>query len=194
MKPRGNAPVAPDEAPPASFADRRQWARELAHKHGDALFNYACHLTADRERARDAVQETFLRLLREPPEKLAGREAPWLFHVCRTRVLDLARKDKPMQQNDFQDPAHLRVVHEEGEPAPPAPSPALAAETADSARQALDLLARLPPNQREVVRLRFQNGLSYKEIAEVTDFSVSNVGFLLHTALKTLREQMQRAL
>jgi RNA polymerase sigma-70 factor (ECF subfamily) len=48
----------------------------------------------------------------------------------------------------------------------------------------------LPVNQREVVRLKFQNQLSYEEIAAVTSLSVSNVGFLLHTALKTLRLRM----
>jgi RNA polymerase sigma-70 factor (ECF subfamily) len=45
----------------------------------------------------------------------------------------------------------------------------------------------LPENQREVVRLKFQNGMSYKEIATVTELTVSNVGFLIHTALATLR-------
>ena len=40
---------------------------------------------------------------------------------------------------------------------------------------------------QEVVRLKFQNGMSYKEIADVTALSVSNVGFLLHTAINRLR-------
>ena len=45
----------------------------------------------------------------------------------------------------------------------------------------------LPPNQREVIRLKFQNDLSYREIAEVTQLTETNVGFLLHTGLKKLR-------
>ena len=55
-----------------------------------------------------------------------------------------------------------------------------------------ELLADLPLNQREVVRLKFQNQLSYQEIAAVTSLSVGNVGFLLHTALKTLRSRLDR--
>ena len=51
----------------------------------------------------------------------------------------------------------------------------------------------LPNNQQEVVRLKFQNGMSYKEIAAVTELSVSNVGFLLHTALDTLRTRIAAA-
>ena len=48
----------------------------------------------------------------------------------------------------------------------------------------------MPANQQEVVHLKFQSGLSYREISDVTGLSVSNVGFLLHTALARLREQV----
>jgi RNA polymerase sigma-70 factor (ECF subfamily) len=54
----------------------------------------------------------------------------------------------------------------------------------------LRLIGRLPHNQQEVVRLKFQNGFSYQEISRITDLSVTNVGFILHTAIKALRQQM----
>jgi RNA polymerase sigma-70 factor (ECF subfamily) len=57
----------------------------------------------------------------------------------------------------------------------------------------LRLLDELPDNQREVIRLKFQNDLSYKEIADVTQLSVTNVGFLLHTGLKKLRALVEAA-
>lgn len=71
------------------------------------------------------------------------------------------------------------------------PSPAAQVEGRDNTRRALRLVNGLPANQQEVIRLKFQNGLSYKEISGITRLSVSNVGFLIHTALKTLRRQMQ---
>ena len=49
----------------------------------------------------------------------------------------------------------------------------------------------LPDNQQEVIRLKFQNDLSYREISEITGLSVSNVGFLLHVGIKRLREIMK---
>ena len=52
------------------------------------------------------------------------------------------------------------------------------------------MLDRLPKNQREVVYLKFQCDLSYKEISEVTALSLGNVGLLLHTALRTIRKQV----
>ena len=73
-----------------------------------------------------------------------------------------------------------------------APSPACEAERRDTHRRVLEALALLPRNQQEVVRLKFQNGLSYEEISRVTQLTVTHVGFLIHTALKKLRLQMQQ--
>ena len=63
-------------------------------------------------------------------------------------------------------------------------------EGAETAGTALRILATLPPNQQEVIRLRFQDGLRYREIAAVTQLSLSNVGYLIHTAIKTIRERL----
>lgn len=63
-------------------------------------------------------------------------------------------------------------------------------ELHETSSQLLLLLERLPTNQQEVIRLKFQGGLKYREIAEVTGLSVSNVGVLLHTGLKRLRVLM----
>ena len=68
-----------------------------------------------------------------------------------------------------------------------APDPQAQTEQQDNYKQLLQLVRTLPDNQQEVVRLKFQNGMSYKEIADVTALSVSNVGFLLHTAMDRLR-------
>ena len=59
-----------------------------------------------------------------------------------------------------------------------------------TAGQIFRMLDRLPKNQREVVYLKFQCDLSYKEISEITKLSVTNVGFLMHTALTKLRKEL----
>ena len=75
-------------------------------------------------------------------------------------------------------------------PADPATDPADAAEREDSVSLVLRRLADLPPVQQEVIRLKFQHGLSYREIGEVLNLTVTNVGFLIHTGLKTLRQRL----
>ncbi len=62
-------------------------------------------------------------------------------------------------------------------------------EQAENVSQATKLLGQLPENQQEVIRLKMQDGLSYREIAEITGLSISNVGFLLHKGIRTIREQ-----
>jgi DNA-directed RNA polymerase specialized sigma24 family protein len=50
----------------------------------------------------------------------------------------------------------------------------------------------LPDNQREVLYLKFQCDLSYKEISNITQLSVTNVGFLIHTGVKSVREKIKK--
>ena len=151
------------------------------------LVRYACSVLNDLEGARDVVQETFIRLVRQqqaddavPFEGEKHLEA-WLFTVCRHRAVDYQRKHSRIIPMTIQD--EDRAAEEL--------SPAARLEQTDSAAAALRLLDRLSPNQREVIRLKFQNDLSYKEIAAVTDLTVTNVGFLIHTGLKKLRALMQ---
>ena len=73
----------------------------------------------------------------------------------------------------------------------PMAGPQDAAALGDSGSKVMRLLDRLPGNQQEVIRLKFQNDLSYREISEITGLSVSNVGFLLHVGIKRLREIMK---
>ena len=64
-------------------------------------------------------------------------------------------------------------------------------ERSEYTAQVFAALGTLPENQQEVIRLKFQHGLSYKEISRVTQLTVTNVGFLIHTALKTIRQRMK---
>ena len=68
--------------------------------------------------------------------------------------------------------------------------PGAALDQDERMSEVLRIMETLPVNQREVLRLKFQCDLSYKEISEVTKLSVTNVGFLLHTAIKKLRKEL----
>lgn len=158
-----------------------QWVREAMDRHEAALLRYARRILGDVERARDVVQETFLRMV----ESRSGdddRLRAWLFAVCRNRALDVRRKERRMHLAN--DPLEAASDARTDGPA----AIAIAHEAAERVRQAL---AELPDNQQEVLRLKFQNGFSYKEIAEITGLSVTNVGFLIHTGVKSLRKQFK---
>ena len=66
-------------------------------------------------------------------------------------------------------------------------SPRAMTDLDERVKQVTACLDKLSANQREVIRLKFQQGMSYKEISEVTGLSSGNVGFLIHTGLKRMR-------
>lgn len=158
---------------------KAQWIAEALARHEQPLLRYALKLLGgDHERARDVVQEAFLNLCEQQRAAVESHLAPWLFRVCRNRAIDLRRKEhrvETMQQEDAADPQ---------------PGPAQLIEQREGASQVIQILASLPESHREAVYLRFQSGLSYKEIAEVTGHSVSNVGVMLHSAVKKIREHL----
>jgi RNA polymerase sigma factor (sigma-70 family) len=153
----------------------------LVARYEGPLIVYAHRILGELSAARDVVQETFLKLCRTPAAEVAGHEAAWLYTVCRRAALDVKRKERRMTLMTDQTAARF---------ASEAPDPAAAAEQADSAGEVMRMLGRLPENQKEAIVLKFGHGLSYKEIAEVTGHSVSNVGFLIHAGIKAMRERM----
>ena len=162
--------------------DKSQWIQDVVARYERPLCQYACRLTGNYESARDAVQDTFLKLWREDILD-DERTAPWLFRVCRNRCIDILRKDKPMQTLTDTHAATL---------AAPVKSPAEEAGLRESASLLLQKLTELPTKQAEVIRLKFQHQMSYREIAAVTALSESNVGYLIHIGIQTLRQQVAR--
>jgi DNA-directed RNA polymerase specialized sigma24 family protein len=186
--------------------------RGLLERYERPLIRYAHSIVGDLESARDVVQDTFIRYARitageeddtikaAPTANTTDAEQPaqaapppldssdtrhveaWLFTVARNRALDYVRK-------------HSRIVPmpamEDRRSEEQGPDEVLASR--DAADWLLKLLDALTPNQREVIRLKFQNDLSYQEIADVTGLSVTNVGFLLHVGLKKLRTILREA-
>ena len=166
-------------------ASQSEWVSSTLQRFEQPLVRYAQRITGDLETAREVVQDTFLRLCRQQQAAIDGHLSQWLFTVCRNRALDVQQKERRMSTT-------LNLDQQSG----PATSlataaPDQAAETRDSAARVLDFLDQLPANQQEVIRLKFQNELSYREIAEVTGLTVSNVGFLLHVGIKQLRKLMK---
>jgi len=155
------------------------WIQDAVQELESPLLRYASSVLKDDERARDVVQDAFLRLCREERAAVDGHLREWLFTVCRHRALDVLRKEGRMTTTSEPDTG-LASPHDD---------PARASETRDDARRVLALLETIPDKQREAIRLKFQGGLSYAQIARVTDCSVGYVGFLIHTGLQALRDK-----
>jgi RNA polymerase sigma factor (sigma-70 family) len=149
------------------------------------LIQFATRITGDRERARDIVQETFIQFERRGPVTQNGEPATWLFTVCRNGALNVCRKEKRLT---FLDEALI-----EKQEAKHQPMPFDRLEHDEASGFLIRILATLPPRQQEVLQLKFQNDLSYQQIAEIIQTNANNVGVLIHTALKTLRQKYTAA-
>ena len=162
--------------------DPTAFVRTAVERHQAPLLRYAARiLHGDADRAQDVVQDTFVRLMSQPVAAVEGHLAEWLFTVCRNRALDVLRKEGRM--SFFAEGQAERITAAE-------PRPGTSLERAEAHAAVLRLMDQLPPNQQEVVRLKFQNNFSYQEISRITSLSVGNVGFLLHTAMARLPKEM----
>ena len=158
------------------------WVPSVMADYEKPLTRYAAHITGDIEQAREVVQDTFLKLCHQKPAQIHGHLAQWLYTVCRNRALDVLRKERRMTGISN---AQLQMQAHSG------PEVSTTMEKEEQLADVLDILGTLPANQQEVIRLKFQADLSYLEISQVTSLSVSNVGFLIHTGIKTIREKVQ---
>lgn len=164
-------------------SDRRvEWVRAAVANYERPLTQYATHLLAgDVERARDLVQEAFLRLCDQEQESVQDHVVEWLYTVCRNLAIDVKRKERRMRLITDEQQDSFAATYE---------SPTEAAERVDAAGRVSEVIQTLPPRQQEIVRLKFQHGMSYKEIGKVMNLTATNVGFILHTAIKSLREHL----
>jgi RNA polymerase sigma factor (sigma-70 family) len=177
--PPGSRPH-PAHGPDKHMAESREQVIEQAMAdYESSLIGYAVTILHDLERARDVVQDTFIRLCQQDISKVRDGLKTWLFTVCRNRALDVLRKDKRLQPLD--DIQWQRVAGTGRQPDEQA-------EFDDRLAEVMRYLDRLSANQREVILLKFQQGLSYQEITQVTGLTSGNVGFLIHTGMKRLRE------
>ena len=176
-----NQVKARESNPPAP--ESLEGAMEL---YQSSLLRYASRVLNNEEAAQDVVQETFIRL-NENLDKIAERGVPlkgWLFRTTHNAAVDYIRKE-----------SRRRLLHDRQSKQADLFRSDPAAQNERDERQALVMrhLNTLKPKEREVLVLRLQEGMSYKEIAAVLKRSEGYVGTLIHTATKKLSRCLQQA-
>jgi len=176
--------MRPDEA----SAEPPGWEtiEELFAALESPLLGYALRYTREPGLAEDVVQEAFMKL--HAQFETVQKPRQWLYRTVHNLALNQRRAaGKTVSLNAPND--------EEGS----------TAETADTAlppdEQIIRLegiglvrisLAALDERSRELVRLKFHDDLSYRDIAARLNLSTSNVGFILHRALKTIAAELAK--
>jgi RNA polymerase sigma-70 factor (ECF subfamily) len=179
--PEPPAPDASDAELLIRVAERDRAAFELLyHRYVRSMFGLALRRLRDRQRAEDAVQETFAAVWRSAasyrPER--GPAAPWLYAIARNAIVDRFR-------------THVDTTGEIPEIVSADPGPADAAESSFVSWRVHRALEELPPREREVVELAYWSGLSQSEVAEYLHIPLGTVKTRTRSALARLADVLE---
>ena len=182
-----------DDALLAAYAERgdRQAFNQLVRRHKDHVYRYILSMVRDPELASDLFQDTFLRVIdvlqnRRGSYTPQSRFAGWVTRIARNIVLDhLRSRSKWYDISDGDETYFDRLADQEP----------LADEVLHSHEQRSWLsgcIAQLPDAQREVLILRQDTDLTFKEIADITDVSINTALGRMRYALINLRSLIKK--
>lgn len=174
-----------------SLAGDQEAFRQLVLRFERPVLSVISRLIRDPATAEDVAQETFVKAYRhlaryEPEHRLAS----WLFKIAHNTAIDHLRRRRP-------ETVPLETPSSEGEgnwekfPAPEHEGPEAQTARAELARAVELALGELREQYREILELRFQQGLSYEEIAEIMGLALGTVKVQLHRARKQLAERLR---
>ncbi len=149
--------------------------------HLDAAYNLAKWLLRNEDDARDVVQEAYLRAFKSFGGFHGSNGRPWLLTIVRNTAYNLIKKNQT---------ANLTTTFDEEQHVPDreSASPATLVEQDEKSQLIRRALDRLPDEFREIVVLRYLEGLSYKEIADVAHLAPGTVMSRLARARSKLKE------
>lgn len=156
------------------------------------LLRYAIRLLSDVEHARDAVQETFIRFVRTSQKRAKenkdaiGNPRALMYTILRNYCYDMLRAKKRKMElllDEDTDMADFADNNSAG--------PDVEVSKAEQMQLIREKINDLEPRAREIVILKIEHEKSYKEIAELMDISVSNVGFILHQTMKKIAAELR---
>jgi len=153
----------------------------LMNTYASPLLRYAERLVRDSHTAQDIVQQVFIRYACLADHKRPATEAvrAWLYRVTHNKAVDHIRAEQRRKK--------LHERHAEC-------SAPLSEESRQEDRHALvrEHIDSLGEKERQVVLLRLEEGLSYREISRITGLKEGYVGYLLHQAVRTLSDRLAR--
>jgi len=171
-----------------NIGDQEERFLKAFAEYGDALFRHATLRVSDRERAIDIVHDTFTKVwtyLRGGHEIEAYR--PFLYKVLNNLIIDEYRKQKELSLDALLEQEGVN----EGSFEELSESSVEALGATIDGKQALDLISILPDIYKEVLILRFVDGLGPREISVLTEESENVISVRIYRGLKMLRDKIE---
>lgn len=163
--------------------------RLLLERHLPAVYTFCARFIGNPEDAQDAAQEAFLKAWRNLARfDLERSFRTWVLAIARNASIDLMRKRRPLAFSQFA--AETASAFEETI-ADPEPLPEEVFARATLAEDVRAALAHLPPRSRAILSMRYEEELSFEEIAQVMDMPANTVRSTHRRALSALRGYFQ---
>lgn len=150
---------------------------ETYKQNADAIFRYCLMRVSDRELARDISQDTFMKVWQYAGkgEKIANLKA-FLFTTAKNLIIDQYRKKKATSLDNLMEQGFDVGTEIDGN----------MIDKLDGER-ALQLLGSIPEKYRDAIYMQYVEGLSVKEIAEISGETENNISVRIHRGLQKLR-------
>lgn len=152
---------------------------QLFRTHSKTVFNYIYYKFGNEEKARDAVQEAFVRLWENCSKVTPEKAKSFVYTVANNLYLNVIKAEK------------VRLKHRKEGGTTTTQDPEFILEEKQFGEKLENALASLPENQRTTFLLNRIDGKKYAEIAELEGVSVKAIEKRMHLALKALREKIE---
>lgn len=151
-----------------------------------SLIRFVSNFLGDPDVAQDIVQETFLKVARRPAKLLDVNSCHnWLLKVVRNQSIDHLRR--VVRQRKYKKKLQQEFLHE----TTATETPGARLERTELNERVRIEINRLRPKLKEVMLLKIQETKTYREIAEITGLTVTNVGYLIHQAMQELKTSLR---
>ncbi len=164
--------------------------KELINHFKDKVFNTCYGFVQNKADADDLAQEVFIEIYRSIHNyKGESTLSTWIYRISTNKAIDLLRKNKRQRKaglHTAEDDELLNIQHEDDK------NPQEVLEQKERIHVLNQAIAQLPKNQKIAFTLNKYEQLSYKEIAEIMQTSVSSVESLLFRAKGNLQKLLKK--
>lgn len=184
-----------DEALVAAYIEKhdQQAFSSLVERHQDRVFGFLMGMVHNRDVANDLFQETFLRVIRAMHDERGsytqqGRWIAWVMQIARNAALDYLRSQKKWRDVDGEETAFWDRLPDDRQ------SVDDRLDRSEKMRMIEECIRRLPDEQREILLLRHETDLTFREIGELTGVSINTALGRMRYALINLRKMLDARL
>lgn len=169
----------------------REAVSQLLERHTRRVRDYVRMMVQDNDVADDLTQEVLIKVVKVLDEGRytdKGRFLPWVLRIAHNRVLDYFRAQKQVKTVN-ESSAGFDILGSKNFAEPSIEDSIISEQRAEEIRS---LVEELPEEQREVVKMRYYEGLSFKEIAEHTGVSINTALGRMRYALINMRQMIKK--